>query len=397
MTALATTTLETAAPRWDAIVIGAGPAGAMAARGLAQRQMKALLVDRKDFPRSKVCGCCLSHRALLLLEQAGLGSRIQQLHGVPLEVVQLVMNSRTLRIPLPGGVSISREELDEMLVQAAIMSGADFLPHATAQVLPKDSRDESPFRSVELTDPAGRRVRLEAPVIIAADGLGHPSLRQCPEFVDHVPKRARMGLGATLSTSAAGFDFGTITMTIGRFGYVGAVRLRDGRLHLAASVDPRALEETHRPADLVARILNDNHSPLVTELHEAQWQGTLPLSRRSAHIAYGRIFLIGDAAGYVEPFTGEGMAWALATGLAVPSFAKRAVNGNYEQAERGWQAWHGQMIRRRQGWCRVLAQVLRSPTVAATAMRLMSFAPALPRFVIHRMNRPLLLTESDCA
>ena len=64
---------------WDVIVIGAGPAGALAARELARRQLKILLVDRKAFPRTKVCGSCISLRALSLLDHAGLSQNVADL------------------------------------------------------------------------------------------------------------------------------------------------------------------------------------------------------------------------------------------------------------------------------------------------------------------------------
>ena len=78
MTVPATIEREHAArERWDVIVIGAGPAGALAAREAARRQLKTLLVDRKTFPRTKVCGSCLSRRALSVLEHAGLSRKSQ--------------------------------------------------------------------------------------------------------------------------------------------------------------------------------------------------------------------------------------------------------------------------------------------------------------------------------
>ena len=58
---------------WDAVVIGAGPAGSMTARELARLGRKVLLVDKAAFPRGKVCGCCLSGSALTTLRSVGLG------------------------------------------------------------------------------------------------------------------------------------------------------------------------------------------------------------------------------------------------------------------------------------------------------------------------------------
>ena len=74
MNLAATVTLEEAARRtWGAVVVGAGPAGATAARELARRSVKVLLVDRAAFPRWKVCGCCLNGRAAAVLADGGPG------------------------------------------------------------------------------------------------------------------------------------------------------------------------------------------------------------------------------------------------------------------------------------------------------------------------------------
>src|SRR5262249_1926756 len=83
-------TVEEAGSRvWDVLVVGAGPAGTMAARELAQRGAAVLLVDRAAFPRWKVCGCCLNHRALSTLEAAGLGEMVRRCGAVPLDDVQI--------------------------------------------------------------------------------------------------------------------------------------------------------------------------------------------------------------------------------------------------------------------------------------------------------------------
>ena len=67
--------VETAvSQKWDALVIGAGPAGALAARQAALSGKRVLLVDSKSFPRPKVCGACLNGQALVVLQSVGLGS-----------------------------------------------------------------------------------------------------------------------------------------------------------------------------------------------------------------------------------------------------------------------------------------------------------------------------------
>ncbi len=134
MTVAATTSLAEAARRtWDAVVVGAGPAGAMAAHELARRGCGVLLVDRATFPRWKVCGCCLNGHALATLRAAGLGELPAQGGAVPLNSIRLAAAGRIARVPLSSGVSLSRETFDAALVSAAIRAGTAFMPltHAT--------------------------------------------------------------------------------------------------------------------------------------------------------------------------------------------------------------------------------------------------------------------------
>src|SRR5262245_11914195 len=164
MTVPATLTLADAARRgWDAVAVGAGPAGALAARELARRGRSVLLVDREAFPRGKVCGCCLSRAGLAALRRSALGGLAEACGARPLEVIRLTAAGRWAEVPLPGGVVLSREALDAGLVRAAVGAGAHFLPRTTAALggLRADGRE------VRL-EQAGAAVTAVARVVLAA-------------------------------------------------------------------------------------------------------------------------------------------------------------------------------------------------------------------------------------
>src|SRR5262245_4497445 len=117
---------------WDVIIVGAGPAGAMAAFELAQRSLHVLLVDKNTFPRAKVCGCCLNGQALELLRARGLESTVHRLGAVRLRHLLLASDGHRAALPLPTGVALSREAFDMSLINAAIGASVTFLPNATA-------------------------------------------------------------------------------------------------------------------------------------------------------------------------------------------------------------------------------------------------------------------------
>jgi flavin-dependent dehydrogenase len=110
------------------------------------------------------------------------------------------------------------------------------------------------------------------------------------------------------------------------------------------------------------------------------------LTRRAPCLADERLFVIGDAAGYVEPFTGEGIAWALASGRAVAPLVQRAAEHWHPGLEREWAAVYRREVAQRQFACRLLAGVLRHPILTRAAVALLAQAPFLARPIIRRMN-----------
>lgn len=374
-----------ACTRWDAIVIGAGPAGALAARQLAQVGLRVLLVERRAFPRFKVCGSCLNPRALQLLAQVGLGPTIDALGGVPLDAFQVQTHARAVGLPLPGGLALSRELLDATLARAAIAAGAEFLPETSA-VLESVTDPASESRSVQITS-VGQNPQLAITrVAVAADGLGHPSLVRGGEFHATVAPRGRVGIGTILPRTPWPCRLGTIHMAIGRAGYVGRVRIENGAIAIAAALDPPFLRDSASPGAAVVSLLQAAGCRDTDELLAANWQGTAPLGRHTRPLAGRRVFVLGDAAGYVEPFTGEGMTWALSAAVEVTPLVCRAVAGWDPSLVATWQrvlrnrVWRGQRV------CRALAWGVRKPWMVSGAMVALGKLPALARPVLRRLN-----------
>lgn len=376
---------------WDAVVVGAGPAGSLAARQLALGGRSVLLVDRAAFPRGKVCGCCLNGQALFALRAAGLPSLTARLGAWPLTEVRLAAGGRHARLPLPAGEAVSREALDAALVDEAVAAGATFWPATAAYV----GEATAAHRRVSLETAAGQAGprQVAARVVLAADGLSGQSLRALPEFAPRVAVDARVAAGAVLDfdaseVGAAEYRDGTIYLACGRGGYLGLVRLEDGRLDVAAAFDRAALRRAGQPAALAAEILRQARLPVPRDMEQAAWRGTPPLTRRRTKLAGERLFLLGDAAGYVEPFTGEGMAWAMTSALLAAPLAYAAIDGWTDQLAHQWEATHRRAFGAARRRCRTIALALRSPALAALGVVALSFAPWLAGPVVRRLNRP---------
>jgi flavin-dependent dehydrogenase len=114
----------------------------------------------------------------------------------------------------------------------------------------------------------------------------------------------------------------------------------------------------------------------VPGLEAAAWRGTPGLTRRLRPIAEERLLVLGDAAGYVEPFTGEGIAWALDSARAIGPLAARGIARWDARVAREWEVLHGRVVRRRQVFCRAAATVLRRPWLTRMVFEVLAQVPA---------------------
>ena len=393
------------ARHWQAVIVGAGPAGAAAAIRLARTGLQVLLVDRDPMPRGRVCGCCLSPVAIHELD--GIGVSASALGGVPLERVRLAAAGRIAAIEMPRGAALSRETLDAALVRAAIAAGGHWLPHVDAVAITTGGDAEATDRvAVHVREPGagGLQGRLRADYAVVAAGLFDHVRIQAPDALARPasapPRRrvaaaSRIGLGAILDADAFELPAGELVMAVGRHGYCGLVRLEDGRIDLAAAVDRGGLAAARSAAGLVRMILGEafgDRPPLhrPERLDTAVFRATPPLTHDSplAPGPTGRILRVGDAAGYVEPFTGEGIGWALATArlLADAVVARDAAGGPALQPAATVAAHYTheyqRSFRSHHARCRRVARSLRSPAFVAAAVGAARVAPWAARRLV---------------
>jgi len=460
----ATLTREAAAAvDWHAIVIGAGPAGAAVAIRLARAGRRVVLVDRGAMPRPKVCGSCLSPRAVAELDAlvpGGTGGWLAAAVALPVTAVRLVAGGRDARIAMAGGIVRSRESLDTALVREAIAAGAHWLPQTPVASIRRDSprhdsprhdspRHDSPRHDGHRDAAADRRgavddgtaggvivglgvsahtatppaatppasagqrcVTLRAQVAVIAAGLADAIRIESDDdiaggHVDdggrshgdrppdrppahrtgrgrRVEARSRIGVGAALVGpvfAASGDELlapaaGELVMAVAAAGYCGLVTLEDGSVDLAAAVDRDLVARSGGPAGAVEAILAEaagGHAAagLMTAVEAATLRATPPLTHTAPLVCGdGKIFRVGDAAGYVEPFTGEGIGWALAGARLLA-----AALGGREPPAAAYAAAHAGLFStaRRRVWR--VARGVRHPRLVAGAVRLAGMAP----------------------
>ena len=365
--------------RWDVAVVGAGPAGAVLARQVALHGLRVLLIDRQEFPRLKVCGGCLNAASLERLNDLGLGDVVPSLGGIELRRFHLAGWGIRATLDLPGGASLSRAALDAELLRRAIAAGADFLPGFAATL--GEVSEEG--RQLVLSS-TGRTIFLSAAVVVAADGLAGGLLRRGLGDAPQPRGAPRIGVSA-IAAGGSSILPGAIYMAVGRDGYVGLVRLEDGRLNVAAALDPSGLRD-QRPAELVGHIVAQSGFEPLNGLEDAEWKGTKALRSRPRRVAHERLFGVGDAAGYVEPFTGEGVQCALDSAAFLAPLVTRAAASWQPQLVDEWQQRHAAESRGSQRLCTVLSGALRHPQAVRLALRLLALYPSLGAPVVQRVS-----------
>lgn len=342
---------------WDVIVVGAGPAGSISALLAARRGLRTLLVDKSKFPRTKVCGSCLNQGLVELLAGIGLDPAARFPTAPTLERATFNIKGRPWTFPLSGGMAISREALDHWLVEECIQENVHFMPETSARIGPSTSSS----REVTLSEAGTSESRkLRARAVIAATGLAGITIqgntKTSPRW-----RSNRVGIGAIADEYFAEVDRGEILMFTERWGYAGLVRLEDNRIDIAAAVDPRVLRECGSPLAAMSRLLKV--AALSQNLPDnLQVRGTPLLTGRSRSVAIPRLFLVGDAAAYAEPFSGEGMHWAvLSSTLAAGLVEKCATGGPPSDLAKMWQREWSRSIGRNWRRCLLFSQALRYP------------------------------------
>ena len=415
---------------WHCVVIGAGPAGAATSIRLARQGWRVLLVDRSSMPRPKVCGCCLSTLAVAELATLCPADAVPAL--LPLDSVRLMSAGRSARMPMPGGGVLSRESLDTALVRQAIAVGVDWLPNTLVEAIHEESDDRENAGVTVLARNASATTRATVSVqgrvaVIAAgladtirigpSGTGEAGVVLPPRPALHeargrrVATGSRIGIGTTLAipttagrpSAAIGLPEGELVMAVGRHGYCGLVRLEDGRIDLAAAVERHLLSGDGGPAAAITSLLEVaiGEGPFSESLHrllgglaQSSFRATPPLTHQSPRIAGStqRVFRVGDAASYVEPFTGEGIGWALAGGrvLAETLLAETRL-GDVASAAARYRLAHQRLFAARHARCGWVARGVRQPGIVAAAVELAKCMPwaagrVVPLLVGARMN-----------
>jgi 2-polyprenyl-6-methoxyphenol hydroxylase-like FAD-dependent oxidoreductase len=181
---------------------------------------------------------------------------------------------------------------------------------------------------------------------------------------------------------------GTVFLAVGRGGYVGMVRVEDGCLNVAAALHPWFIRQSGGLGPASVAVLHEAGCDVPQDLGDAKWRGTPHLTRRVRHPSAHRLFVLGDAAGYIEPLTGEGMAWALESGREAASLACDSIEHFDARSRARWERRHQEIVGRAQLRCMLIAAGWKKPWLMKLVVTLLAREPRFAMPVIQSLNAP---------
>jgi flavin-dependent dehydrogenase len=319
-----------------------------------------VLFDRATFPRHKVCGDCLNPHSWRVFERLEL---VEQIRALPQEALQAVefrnpTNCRVL-VNLPNGagseIAIERRLLDAALLDNARNSGVEVLEGRAVTGVERTAK--------------GWQIRAQeqlwiARALVGADGRNSTVARMAGRLPS--ARKGRVAVQAHLPRPDSLEPH--VCLWLYAYGYAGICPINETTANVCVVGQPSRVAEIQR------QILSELGVNAKTH-----WHTVAPLARRDAVPASDGLFLVGDAARVVEPFTGEGTYYAMRTGELAAMSIIRWLRGELDQsaAEAEYIAQHKACYRGR-FWVNQLARLaVTVPSAGSTIIRAGSLCPAL--------------------
>jgi menaquinone-9 beta-reductase len=373
----------------EVIVVGAGPAGAVAAIVLARAGVRVRLIDRAKFPRSKLCGDTVNPGALADLRRLQLSADVES-HGRPIHgmVVCGEMGAR-VAAPYANGItgrSIERIYLDGSLLRAAIQAGAVFEEGArvVAPLVDTVAGTARPrVKGVRVGHGGRRHSDLRAGMTIAADG-GRSTLARALRLAGHPRWPRRWAIGAYFEDVVFDDPFGEMHVT--RNQYLGVAPLPNGRTNVClvvpASSAARAVTE---PAIAIEKAIAANvwlrerfgNARMVTRPAVLG-----PLAVDASGSGVEGMLLAGDAGGFVDPITGDGLRFAVRGGELAGETAIEWLAGRLAHAHESLHRRRHREFGRKWRFNRALRLLVGSPAAVRAASMAGTVVPAAVRQIV---------------
>jgi flavin-dependent dehydrogenase len=378
---------------YDVIIAGGGPAGASGAIHLATRGARVLLAEQKKFPRAKLCGEFISPECALHFQRLGVADQMLAAHPAWLSAtVFYSRRGRSVSVPSAWfgagmALGLSRAEMDERLLRRAADAGACVLEDA--QVVDVLS-DKDRVRGVSVRQ-AGSVVQYHAPLILDATGRSRALCRRLdPQRTGSKAQRARLvAFKAHLENSAVADS--TCEIYFYRGGYGGLSSIENGLSNLCFIASARDVRASGADAEQVMREVVCQNQRAAQVLSRARacspWLAvSLEGFGRRAVAPVDGLLAIGDAASFIDPFTGSGMLMALESGELAAESVFSYLDGNrtlsdLRELNAAYRTGYNARFDSRLKTCALMRRAAFVPGMADIAIRLFSASDRLRQLV----------------
>jgi geranylgeranyl reductase family protein len=357
---------------FNVAIVGGGPAGSSCAAFCALAGLRTLVLEREKFPREKVCGDCLNPSCWPVLERLDLAQRLRDLpHSKLLAVEFIAIDGEKVIVDLPNGddceLSVKRSLFDDLLLSRARELGAERREETTVTALARNG-------DWKIATATGKTFRAQA--VIGADGR-NSTVARLRNLLPR-PARERVALQAHIPLPQ---DFGKrVVLQFLHEGYSGQAPVNETELNLCLVGTPPTISSLRQWAQHHFEITADQ-----------PWRTITPLTRLPVPCAHENLLFIGDAARVVEPFTGEGIYYALRSGELAASAITKIIRGeNRQSALREFARASAEMYRGRLWINRLARAAVLSPRIGSFFVHVARLDPSILKLVTAKIVSPKL-------
>ena len=351
------------------LIVGAGPAGSTTALQLARAGIDVRIVERARFPRRKVCGEYLNAGAVQALDRLGLLASVNAV-AAPLQGVRLVASGApAVELPFSRPASsCARDVLDAALLEAAVAAGAVVERARVEELILEDGR----CRGVRVRTDDGALDERRARIVVGADGIGSIVARKLG-----LTKPLRAGARYAVGGHYAGFGAldQHVEMYVGAGAYFALNPLSEISANVMVVVPKQRLAEWSRDVDAglggAAAALGRGVRSFEGATRLGPRVSIGPLSHRVRRTSYPGALLAGDAAGFLDPFTGQGIFLALTGAEHAAAAVERALRDpdRERSAFADYDRWRARDVAWRRRLCATVALLVDVPPLARRAAR----------------------------
>jgi len=375
---------------YDVIIAGGGPAGASAAIHLAMRGARVLLVEQKKFPRPKLCGEFISPECAIHFETLGVAE--QMFAAGPSALTETVFYSRSgASAVVPSSwfgssgvaLGLSRAEMDERLLRRAAGAGAHVIENASVSNL---AVEDGCVRGVTV-----KQGTIEtgycAKTIVDATGRSRALTRHLTSRATNSKRPPMIAFKAHFENT--GVEPGACEIYFYRGGYGGLSTIEQGLSNLCFIASARDVRARGADADRVMQevVCQNRRARLTLEparLH-SNWLAVSLEGFGRYDVAPGKgLLAVGDAAAFIDPFTGSGMLMALESGELAAAEIMKFLAGSHEvqsldHLREHYSAAYQQRFDSRLKFCSLMRKAAFLPGVAEIAVRFFRLSDQLRR------------------